>query len=157
MAEWWEQYQGRLQMDIKDFMMYRVFLLGGENNPPSFKIGWGEINTWTFIPSEKPDLEKQIGRVNDWITIKPYEGEFNGHILMVRNFSPIDIVHKGEDVYDRFYNMAFNEAEQLTGKLIMRTKKPYYLLNLTPRGDRKEAEKLSKLAGSNFLALLDAV
>ena len=153
-------------MGIDELMMYRVFLLDEKDAPDSlekpennFRINWGKFTTWTYIPSKIPTAEEQVKKLGcGGIRIGPYETEFNGHLVIGLNdmgpgsYYSLDVVHSSEDLYERIYMHALKKAEIICGDLIKNNREPYYLINLTSKGDKEEAEKLSKKMGSDFLA-----
>ncbi|MFA5175794.1 MAG: hypothetical protein WC413_00850 [Candidatus Nanoarchaeia archaeon] len=135
-------------------MMYRVFLqdekdaFSPSHNPEnSYRVCHGELLAWTqktgnYIPS----LEEQLKKMHFGSRFEPYRELLDGHILIVYDkISPVAIAHPGDNISDLAYQKAKERAQGLTASLSNLNKTPFTFIDLTSRGDRELAKKLSEI------------
>jgi hypothetical protein len=133
-------------------MMYRVFLQDEKDAPsPSedpedkFRVRHGEMLAWSYKnPAWMPNLEEQLKAVGFGCVVAA-EDLIDGHFIISCNHIPRGIVHTEEEIPDRTYDLAVREGTELSQYLSEKSGNPYVFIDMTSRGDRVLAERLSRL------------
>lgn len=127
-------------------MMYRVFLLDESPHPENhFRIRSGEKLAWNHTDGNHiPTIESQLSAMNFGQQVYPSDNQVDGHFLINYDSSVIGIVHSIEEIPDRAYELAKRAALCLRDYLTTKTGNPYEFIDVTSRGDKKLAEKLSR-------------
>ena len=133
--------------------MYRVFLQDEKDAPsplenPSntFRIRSGEILAWTYTTGNyTPSLESQLSATDFGSRVSAFGMPLDGHFLIKHDSLPLGIVHTLEEIPDRAYEFARTQAVKLSEHLSRKKGNQYVFIDLTSRGDKELAEKLSRI------------
>lgn len=134
-------------------MMYRVFLQDEKDAPDptanpqnSFRIREGSLLAWCYsAPGWKPTLEEQLRQMGHGRTIKPSSEQLDGHWLINYDGLLIGICHTIEEIPEKAYQLARQQARELTQQMIKQFGKPYVFLDVTSRGGKEYARMLSEM------------
>jgi len=129
-------------------MMYRVFLQDGEEGRGGFEVNSAEILAWTYYnPDYRPSLTEQLrhARRQDEVTLRCLDSQFcsaneRKHWLVDNAL----VFHNHEQAIDKAYDLARQRALDLTKRLSEEKEAPYVFIDVSSRGDIKEADRLSK-------------
>ena len=124
-------------------MMYRVFL---QEKDKEFIVSTIGILAWTHTdPGYRPSLEEQLKRAEHQSGLrvrvnKALNACSERHWVVDGTY----VYHDFDRAMDKAHDLARANAEDLTKQLSEGADVPYVLIDATSRGDRKEAERLSK-------------
>jgi len=125
-------------------MMYRVFL---KEEDAGFTVSTIGIFAWTHTdPNYRPSLKEQLARVEHQNSLGVRVNEALNQSL--EKHWVVDgpyVYHDFDRAMDQAHDLALAGAKDLTEQLSGSTGVPYVLIDVSSRGDRKEAEKLSKV------------
>jgi len=134
-------------------MMYRVFLQDEKDTPDSienpenhYRVRRLEMNTWCYSePRRKVTLEEQIKSSNIGKRIGPSPKQMDGHWLIQNNGVTIGVVDDIKDLPEKTYEKALEEAQELTKYISEKEDNNYIFIDVTSRGNKELAKKLSKI------------
>ena len=142
-------------------MLYRVFLQdekdapGPAKNPLNiFRIRSGERPAWMLTTKNAqitkyytPSVEYQLKAMSADSRIQPSSELIDGHWPISCNCHcpPLAICHTQDEIPKRVYEIARIHAQELAESLSREKGKPYIFIDLTSRGDKDLAKKLSKI------------
>jgi hypothetical protein len=141
-------------MDSINPMMYRVFLRDALTTDKGFQINYANILAWTHTdPGYRPNLEKQLRQstTRDCFTVRPLEKAEDGqeHWLVKDKL----LFHDFGRAMDKAYELAREEALTLTKQLSEKRGEPYVFIDVSSRGNKEEAERLSKIVHNERVAV----
>lgn len=142
--------------DVINPMMYRVFLQDekdapypAKNTENTFRLRHGELLSWYYdCPvGYRANLESQLNAMEPGTELSLEVKKVGEHFVLQFDGGDIEIVPKIDERRNAelAYQLAKQEAEDLAKHLSEAEDNPYIFIDLTSRGDRKEAERLAMI------------
>ena len=134
-------------------MIYRVFLQdekdapspsGNSNNIYRIRSGESLALYHNCPPGWFPSLEQQLPSMDCGSYVGPSSEPLDGHWLIDYDGITIGIVHTLDEISVRSYELAKKCAKALAESLSKKEGRPYVFIDLTSRGDKGLAERLSR-------------
>src|SRR3989344_855081 len=102
-------------------MIYRVFLQDEVDAPGSienaenhFRIRSGSMNAWTYRnPSWQPNIDEQLRAMDFGSQVGSSLERIDGHLTIEYNGTVRGIVHSPEEIPEKVYSLAKQQAERL--------------------------------------------
>jgi len=141
-------------MSVINQMMYRVFLHDEKDMPDhagnlgnSYRIRSREILAYCFTaPAWRPSLDEQVEALGcGGSRVEPSPESIDGHWLIEHDGSTIGVAHSLEELPEKAYVLAKDRAIKMVNTLSDIKGRPYIFIDVTSRGNRKQAEKLSNI------------